>query len=50
MPGNEFQPKRDQLSVLFPLVLLPVRVCVLGSTTPHHKPFLRAIAPSLVPV
>ena len=38
------QPKGDQLSVFFPLVLLPVCVCVcvFGSATLHPKPFLRA--------
>ena len=36
------QPTGDQLRLLFLLVLLPVRVCVFGSATPHPKPFLRA--------
>ena len=45
--GESAQPTGDQLSVLFPLVLLPVRVCVFRSATPHPKPFSE---PSLVPV
>ena len=35
------QPTGDQMSVLFPLVLLPVRVCVFGSDTLHPQLSIR---------
>ena len=34
------QPQGDQLKLLLPLVLLPVRVCVIGSTTLPPMPHL----------
>ena len=43
------QPTGDQLmSLLFPLVLLPVRACVLGSATPHPK-HPQTLSPSQFP-
>ena len=37
---EHLQPQGNQLKLLLPLVLLPVRVCVIGSTTLPPMPHL----------